>query len=71
MSKDGEPIFYDWKDHTIKIFKSDTAPTQPTEPSNSSDTNTEYSRFDVNRDGSVNILDLIELKRYILGEISE
>lgn len=69
MSKDGEPIFYDWKDHTIKIFKSDTAPTMPPdEPSNPAG---EYSRFDVNRDGSVNILDLIELKQYILGLITE
>ena len=69
MSKDGEPIFYDWKDHTIKIFKSDTAlTTPPDEPNTPID---EYSRFDVNRDGSVNILDLVELKRYILGIITE
>lgn len=40
----------------------------PIKPDNPND---EYSRFDVNRDGSVNILDLIELKQYILGLISE
>lgn len=67
MSKDGEPIFYDWKDYTIKIFKSDATPTVPDVP----DTPTEYSRFDVNRDGSVNILDLIELKRYLINLIKE